>query len=133
MVFVYGTLRRGASNHWRMEEAEFVCEAWVLGHLYPIDWYPGMVLDGAGVPVQGEVYRVGAELLEKLDEFEGVTGAGLVADEYARVKAEAQQRQGPKMDVWVWEYRRDVGTRQEIVPADWVNPERGETAGEMPE
>ncbi len=93
LVFVYGTLRRGASNHWRMEEAEFVGEAWVLGHLYPIDWYPGMVLDDDGVPVRGEVYRVGSELLGELDEFEGVRGE--VADEYARVRTEVRRKEGP--------------------------------------
>jgi gamma-glutamylcyclotransferase (GGCT)/AIG2-like uncharacterized protein YtfP len=123
LVFVYGTLRRGASNHWRMEEAEFVTEAWVLGHLYLIDWYPGMVLDDDGVPVRGEVYRVDTALLAKLDEFEGVGGE----DEYARVKTEVRQDTGPGMEAWVWEYRRDVRERKEIGPADWVNPGPRET------
>ncbi len=120
LVFVYGTLRRGASNHWRMEEAEFVCEAWVLGQLYAIDWYPGMVLEDGGVPVRGDVYRVSGDLLGRLDEFEGVTGGE--TDEYVRVKTNIQLKVGPGMEAWVWEYRRDVGERKPMVPADWVNP-----------
>ena len=125
LVFVYGTLRRGASNHWRIAGAEFVAEAWVLGRLYPIDWYPGMVLDDDGVPVRGEVYRVDAELLRHLDAFEGVQGDE--ADEYARVRVEVQQNEGPGLEVWLWEYRRPVGHRKPIVPADWVNPGPRET------
>ncbi|HBM76597.1 MAG TPA: hypothetical protein DD438_00690, partial [Verrucomicrobiales bacterium] len=42
LVFVYGTLRRGFSNHFRLGKAPFVKEGWILGRLYRIDWYPGM-------------------------------------------------------------------------------------------
>ncbi len=52
MVFVYGTLRQGASNHFRLEGATTLGEAWVLGQLYRIDWYPGLLLDDDGIPVK---------------------------------------------------------------------------------
>ncbi|MEO8614231.1 MAG: gamma-glutamylcyclotransferase family protein, partial [Luteolibacter sp.] len=45
MVFVYGTLRRGGSNHFRMDGAEFITAGRIAGRMYKIDWYPGLVLD----------------------------------------------------------------------------------------
>ncbi len=40
MVFVYGTLRRGGSNHFRMEGAEFLSAATVNGRLYRSFYQP---------------------------------------------------------------------------------------------
>ena len=36
LVFVYGTLRRGGSNHFRLAAAEFVSEATVKSHVMHI-------------------------------------------------------------------------------------------------
>jgi gamma-glutamylcyclotransferase (GGCT)/AIG2-like uncharacterized protein YtfP len=102
-VFVYGTLRRNGSNHFRMEGGSFLGEATVRGRLYKIDWYPGLVLDSEGDPIPGEIFEVGPEQLAALDEFEGVSAAEVEGSEYRRVEAVAQLRQGP-MTVWVWEW-----------------------------
>ena len=69
-VFVYGTLRRGGSNHFRMANAEFVTTATLHGRLYRIDWYPALVLDPAGDEIQGEVFDVPPEQMAELDAFE---------------------------------------------------------------
>ena len=71
VVFVYGTLRRGASNHWRMEGAEYVGKAVVRGRMYRISWYPGLGRDrkvGEGV---GAIYGVSRELLASLERPHG--------------------------------------------------------------
>lgn len=72
-VFVYGTLRRGEVNdiNQLMPRPRFLGQASVEGHLYPLGWYPGLVLGGPG-RVVGEVYAVSPELEVRLDEIEGL-------------------------------------------------------------
>lgn len=112
LVFVYGTLREGAAEHGRLEEAELVEEAWVLGRLFVIDWYPGLVLDDEGIPVRGEVYAVEKDLLRKLDDFEGA--------EYERVRAIVNLKSGESREVWVYDYQGELKGRKELIPADWL-------------
>ncbi len=74
-VFVYGTLRRGGRNDINRQcpPPEFVAMAQVQGVLYPLGWYPGLVLGGPrAVPVVGEVYRIGPELEAALDAIEEI-------------------------------------------------------------
>ena len=111
LVFVYGTLRAGASNHHRMSGAEPVGRATVRGRLYRIDWYPGLVIDPAGEVVTGEVYRVTGELLATLDDFEG--------GEYGRVRAAVEGLEKVEA-VWVWEYRPRTDEAQRISGGDWL-------------
>lgn len=115
MIFVYGTLREGASNHFRLEECELRGEAWVLGHLYPIDWYPALLLDDDGVPVRGEVYEVERDMLRKLDSFEGA--------EYERLRSPVHLKDGGEVEAWLYEYRGEVEGMRELVPADWLSHE----------
>jgi gamma-glutamylcyclotransferase (GGCT)/AIG2-like uncharacterized protein YtfP len=116
-VFVYGTLRRNGSNHFRMEGGSFLGEATVRGRLYKIDWYPGLVLDPAGDPIPGEIFEVSPEQLAALDEFEGVSAAEVEGNEYRRVETVAQLPQGP-MTVWVWEWIGPVDEGCRI--GDWL-------------
>lgn len=118
MVFVYGTLRRGGSNHFRMEEADFVASATVRGRLYRIDWYPGLLLDDSGDDVIGELYQVSAEIMESLDAFEG--------PEYRRVMTEVQSggdHRSPQA-AWVWEWLCPCDEKQRILSGDWLSPPR---------
>lgn len=121
MIFVYGTLREGASNHFRLEECELRGEAWVLGHLYPIDWYPALLLDDDGVPVRGEVYEVERDMLRKLDSFEGA--------EYERLMSPVHLKDGGEVEAWLYEYRGEVEGMRELVPADWLSHEESSEAG----
>lgn len=124
LVFVYGTLRRGASNHFRMKGAELVGPATVGGKLFRIDWYPGLRPDPEGPAVSGEVYKVSAQLLVELDEFEGA--AGEVADEFRRVEAIATLASdpAPRM-VWLWEYAGSMEGCIRIPGGDWLAPGEG--------
>lgn len=72
-VFVYGTLRRGEVNDINklVPSPQFMGESSVVGTLYPLGWYPGLVL-GSGGRVVGEVYAVSADLEMRLDEIEGL-------------------------------------------------------------
>lgn len=76
-VFVYGTLRRGGSNDiTRLAPApRFVGRAQVLGQMFDLGAYPGLILGkspGEGAPVQGEVYAISPALEVLLDEIEEV-------------------------------------------------------------
>jgi gamma-glutamylcyclotransferase (GGCT)/AIG2-like uncharacterized protein YtfP len=41
LIFVYGALRKGASNDWRMEEGRWLGPAEVAGTLVEITWTRG--------------------------------------------------------------------------------------------
>jgi gamma-glutamylaminecyclotransferase len=83
LVFVYGTLKRGFSNHAFLAGQSFAGEAETAPgfELYALGGYPGMVADpgGAGV-VTGEVWSVDDACLAQLDDLEG-TAEGLYARE----------------------------------------------------
>lgn len=104
-VFVYGSLRKGASNHWRLDEAIFIRKEAVAGTLLKIDWYPGLILGGESL-VKGELYQVSPELLAELDAFEGIGQTG----EYRRVKVG---------DFWVYEWLKGTEGYEMIRSGDW--------------
>ena len=115
-VFVYGTLRRGGSNHFRMDGTEFVTTGTVNGRLYQIDWYPGLVLDETGDEVIGEIYQVSPGLMEKLDAFEG--------KQYRRVRVEVDcgGDQRSSLSAWVWEWLGPCDENHRITSGDWLSP-----------
>ena len=123
LVFVYGTLRRGGSNHFRMAGAEFVSSGTVNGRLYRIDWYPGLVLDDAGDEIHGEVYSVDAELLAALDIFEGLSAGEIEGSEYRRVAATVMQRNSQPITAWVWEWLGLTDESRRLTDGDWLKEE----------
>jgi gamma-glutamylcyclotransferase (GGCT)/AIG2-like uncharacterized protein YtfP len=116
MVFVYGTLRRGASNHFRMTQARFVTEGAVLGRLYRVDWYPGVVADENAAPVMGEIFETDAPTIEALDEFEG--------NGYRRVmvpvKVTGEAGTSYVIEAWMWEWLGDPDEAKLIASGDWL-------------
>ena len=115
LVFVYGTLRRGGVR--AMPElfpgSEFVGRASVRGRLYDFGEYPGLLLDGAGSPVAGEVYEVSEEVLRKLDDIEAPAY-------YSRREVEVSLGGG---SVSCWVYEPDLSlypSRTLITSGDWI-------------
>ena len=117
-VFVYGTLRRGGSNHHRMAGASWLGEAKVRGRLYAVTWYPALRLDDTADWVQGDVFEMDDETLASLDAFEG--------DEYERVSVEpvmTDARMAWDDDVtmaWMWQWRGSVDGLLAIPTGDWL-------------
>src|SRR4051794_22803091 len=73
LVFVYGTLRSGQPNHHRhLANAECLGEALSAPRytMVSLGGFPG-VLAGGETAIHGEVYRVDAPTLARLDELEG--------------------------------------------------------------
>ncbi|MEM1084969.1 MAG: gamma-glutamylcyclotransferase family protein [Verrucomicrobiota bacterium] len=126
LVFVYGTLRRGASNAFRMEGAEFVREVMIRGRLYRIDWYPAFVLDQAAEWVVGELWKVGSEHLEALDSFEGIPEGSDSGEEYRRVAIGIADHCNDPSGLsgekgWLWEWNKSTDGLEPIHTGDWLN------------
>lgn len=123
LVFVYGTLRRGGSNHFRMAGADFIADGTIMGRMYRIDWYPGLVLDPAGDEIRGEIYSVGPEQLSALDVFEGVSAGEVDGSEYRRVQTTVVKQDSQILTAWVWEWLGMVDESQHISDGDWLKME----------
>lgn len=114
LVFVYGTLRRGGSNAWRMEGATFIEAATALGHLYHVDWYPGAIFDQAAETViLGELYTIPSEPLRQLDVFEG--------EEYERIKIVVMTSSQQPCEAWAWQYLPPTEHLSKIPSGDWFS------------
>jgi gamma-glutamylcyclotransferase (GGCT)/AIG2-like uncharacterized protein YtfP len=75
LLFVYGSLKRGCSNHRQLRGQRFVGPARTQPgfRLFDLGEYPGMIpfpADRDGV--EGEVWSVDHASLARLDQFEGV-------------------------------------------------------------
>jgi gamma-glutamylcyclotransferase (GGCT)/AIG2-like uncharacterized protein YtfP len=112
LVFVYGTLRSGASNHWRMKDSRFLGHATARGQLFQIDWYPGAIF-APNDPNQivGEIYDVPDSVLGELDQFEG--------QEYERVRVTAKVDDRYEQ-AWAWNYRLPIDEQKRIPSGDWL-------------
>lgn len=74
-VFVYGTLKRGGSNHVFLRGQKFLGEARTAPGftLYSLGDYPGMVrAPGDKTGVTGELWSVDDDCLAELDRLEGL-------------------------------------------------------------
>lgn len=120
-VFVYGSLRQGASNAWRMKKARLMGQAKVKGTLVKITWYPGLVLGGENW-VQGEVYEVDDDLLVELDAFEGIHPDGSDNGEYRRLNYEVQLETGSLLYCEVYEWQLGIVDYETIASGDWLSP-----------
>ena len=74
-LFVYGTLKRGGSNHRFLAGEKFVAAARLRPgyRMFDVGGHPGLVPDpGATGEIEGELWSVSDAALAALDEFEGV-------------------------------------------------------------
>ena len=74
LVFVYGTLMRGDCRHSALGGQEFVGEGRTVAayRMYDVGTYPALVETADGLEIEGEVWRVDAACLARLDGVEGV-------------------------------------------------------------
>jgi gamma-glutamylcyclotransferase (GGCT)/AIG2-like uncharacterized protein YtfP len=73
-LFVYGTFKRGGARHHNLAGQRFLGEARTAPYyaLFNLVHYPGLVRwETEGRSVHGELYRVEARLLPRLDQVEG--------------------------------------------------------------
>lgn len=114
-LFVYGTLKKGGSNFWRVEKlVTAALRGWTIsGQLYNAGSYPGLIVPGDR-SIRGEILVSEAfdELLRITDELEG--------DEYDRVLEKVQNGEGACQFAWVYTYARDVSRLERLDVDEWV-------------
>lgn len=125
-LFVYGLLRRGMSAGLEAfvgpGAANLLCEATLLGKLYDLGEYPGVLLDDGPSVVHGELWRVrDTGAWATLDDFEGIGPGFAEPTLYRRVLATAQPLLGEAQTCWVYVYNREVGEAPRIPSGDWAD------------
>ena len=112
-MFVYGTLKRGFSNHMRVMQKQG-CEGWyryksdaTTAASFPLfvdDYGIPYLLNrrGTGSPVKGELYDVSEEGLQALDELEGYP------DRYTRMQVSVATEGSDAVQAWMYMLDRDV-------------------------
>lgn len=116
-VFVYGTLRRGERNHdYFLKRAEFLGVARVQGQLVDLGSYPGLLAREG--EVVGEVYRVDATTLARLDILEGHP------HHYRRTEVDARLNDGNVVPVQLYVYQeRSWGLPYGAIPLPVIDGE----------
>ncbi|HAS6311208.1 TPA: gamma-glutamylcyclotransferase [Vibrio vulnificus] len=108
LVFVYGTLRKGESNHHYLQHSEFLggCQSGQEYRLYDLGDYPAV---GEGNrAVSGEVYLIDDATLQVLDKLEDVPV------EYRRETIAT-----PFGQAWIYLYQDSSKLVEEIASGDW--------------
>ncbi len=111
-VFVYGTLRSGQHNAWRLRTATKVCDAETRAEfrLWCFGGWPA-VTQGGSTTIRGEVWEVDDNTLAQLDALEEVP------DVYQRVEVELAG--GLCAHIWVMRLD-DVADAHEVAGGDWA-------------
>lgn len=115
LIFVYGTLKRGCSNHHFLSDQKFVGAARTVPgfRLYELGGHPGMVpKDDDHAGVSGEIWEVDEAALVRLDALEGLD-EGLYRRDVVPLRA-------PFADQGIegYFYNRSVKDRRDI-GGDW--------------
>jgi gamma-glutamylcyclotransferase (GGCT)/AIG2-like uncharacterized protein YtfP len=118
LLFVYGTLRRGASNHAQLSGARFagLARTQARYELVDMDGYPALLEGGTNVVV-GELYEVSDSLSRELDAFEEVPAL------YQRrpvAMADCEGNCASSVDAYVMQRAR-AGKAPKISSGDWFS------------
>ena len=118
-IFVYGTLKSTHQHPMHqslLRYATYMGEGFLLGKLYRIDWYPGVVpSDNEQDKVFGEIYKIKNEkdLFEILDEYEGYEINDERNSDYLRRKTQVWHNDKP-LEAWVYWYNQSVVGLEEV-------------------
>ena len=119
-LFVYGTLKRGLSNHGWMAGQQFIAEARTAPEYRMVDCggYPGMfAVKLGGVSILGEIWEVDEAGRQKLDILEDVEG-GEYALEPVRLMDADGAVDGVMDPVYTYVYKWTV-VRMPDAGTDW--------------
>jgi gamma-glutamylcyclotransferase (GGCT)/AIG2-like uncharacterized protein YtfP len=122
-LFVYGTLLRGEERHpvLTRHHAAGAGAAKTAGALIDLGAFPGLVLDGRGGSVAGELYELSdpAALFAELDEIESFRGFGAAGSVYRRAIVRVTRGGGATVPAWTYLYAGDTTGSYEIASGDW--------------
>ncbi|KKC98270.1 hypothetical protein KY46_19145 [Photobacterium halotolerans] len=111
-VFVYGSLRRGQSNHGLMSRSRYLGDCQLAGYaMYDLGPYPAALKQsGSEGVLLGEVYDVDTVTFAELDILEGL------GEEYCREQVET-----PFGLAWIYLYLQPIDRATLIPEGDWSN------------
>jgi gamma-glutamylcyclotransferase (GGCT)/AIG2-like uncharacterized protein YtfP len=120
-LFVYGLLLPALAP---AELADVICSleavgrARVQGRLYDLGHYPGAIVEAESDScINGVIYRLPPtrSVLSLLDQFEDVNATNPDEGLYVRLKAMARLEDGQELEVWIYQYNKDL-TQAEYLP-----------------
>jgi len=127
IVFVYGTLLQGNSNHENyLSESEFRGEAVLPGYaIYDLGSFPG-IKPYPGHKVKGELYRINPATLQRLNQLESEGSL------YNLKSVEVEVLDGGKVSVLTYEYNHkvDEGNEMKFTAQPWGLNNKSENQGE---
>jgi gamma-glutamylcyclotransferase (GGCT)/AIG2-like uncharacterized protein YtfP len=130
LVFVYGTLRRNASEGARLAGAKYLGRMQIKGSLYQIASYPALVEStDERARVLGDLYRVPPDQLEEIDRWhggrEGVRSGGC----YTRRRETVSEigYQVKSFTAWVWRWTGSMDEAVGVPSGDWIDVEQPRT------
>lgn len=105
-VFVYGTLRKGSSNHGLLRTAKFLGKATTMQpYALYLGEYPCVYKDEPHSRITGEVYAVDKATFARLDALEEHPQV------YCREQIEVLLDSGEHLTCWLYFYPRQEGAR----------------------
>lgn len=110
IIFVYGTLRHGGSNHYMLAGSEFLGPHWTAPRftMFRLGQFPAVVPRGE-TAIAGEVYRIDDDVFGLLDELE------CYPQVFSRQRIDTHAG-----DAWMYLYNRLVGTDHLVRHGDWL-------------
>jgi gamma-glutamylcyclotransferase (GGCT)/AIG2-like uncharacterized protein YtfP len=135
-LFVYGTLRRGASADLSLQypdNVRWLRHGWVLGQLFQVSYYPGLVLEATGNRIVGDLFELlNPDLqLACLDDFEGCSERFPMPHEYQRQMTEIFSDSAPPLPAWVYVYHAPTHGLDTIPSGNFLKSEAMKT-GQSP-
>jgi gamma-glutamylaminecyclotransferase len=121
VLFIYGTLKRGCTNHSLLVDQKFIGPAsTVPGYrLFLVADYPGLVRDKTDHRgVQGELWSVDSAKLTELDAFEGIP------EKLYRRESVMLASPHEKLAAQTYLYLRTTRGRRPFVDGNWPLPSR---------
>lgn len=119
-VFVYGTLRKGCSNHRLLEGADFIDNGIVIGNMYSVNEnFPAFVRGGSD-EIYGELYLVDDSILERLDRLERYSEEHEENSMYLRRLINVKMDTGETVIAIIYIWNMDYNRLKRIASGDWV-------------
>jgi len=126
LLFVYGTLLSGLSNHHHMAGATCLGEAHIHAALFDMGEYPALSVQGKWAlplgPVLGELYQIEPTQWQALDDLEEVDPDSIENSMYVRVPIQVQWQhaEGPQtVTAQVYVYNWSLAGRPRIEHGDF--------------
>jgi gamma-glutamylcyclotransferase (GGCT)/AIG2-like uncharacterized protein YtfP len=126
-LFVYGTLLKDLNNgmsRFLQSNSEFIGNAFVVGRLYEIGWYPGVVLSyNPTEKVYGNIFKVKntETVFKALDDYEGICGDNPKPYEYSRELTDAYLNDGTKIETWFYAYNHSTENLKQILSGNYLD------------